>query len=333
MAVAALRSFLIESGIETLPAAHMKKPPKVKPSTYMTWEQATAIGAAASRPYNLIFKLMQHCGWGIGEFLKFNTTETWARLKKYFEQTPNALYFRFDYGGRKSNELQWFSCPPKTILQEIMSLVPVPIGSKSRRNENLVLDMSRYGTAKQYLESAWRTALKRAPVLVEGQPTVHELRDTFITRGAFVNARPEPVEFVTGHGLDPNEYQKCFRNEAFVWSEINKILSVEDPDEQRKRAILDNARLLGMGEGELNQIQDMFVKKLGHMTSDQLLEEVQKHIDAKRRQGATKPSATDGGKTCDALLVDENDLVQYLEAGWELVSVINSKVAIRRPTR
>jgi hypothetical protein len=87
-----------------------------------------------------------------------------------------------------------------------------------------------------------------------------------------------------------------------------------------------------MGEGELNQIQDMFVKKLGHMTSDQLLEEVQKHLDKKKRQGTTKPSATDGGKACDALLIDENDLVQYLEAGWELVSVINSKVAIRRPT-
>jgi uncharacterized LabA/DUF88 family protein len=80
-------------------------------------------------------------------------------------------------------------------------------------------------------------------------------------------------------------------------------------------------RLLGLSAADIKQIKEMF----GRMTSDQLLEEVQKRFDAKKRKVAkSKPSMTDGGKAYDALLVDENDLVQYLERGWELVSVINS---------
>lgn len=64
MAVAALRSFLLDGGIENLPAAHMKVPHRVKPSTYLTWDQAKSVCAAASKPYNMIFNLMLHCGWG-----------------------------------------------------------------------------------------------------------------------------------------------------------------------------------------------------------------------------------------------------------------------------
>jgi hypothetical protein len=40
---------------------------------------------------------------------------------------------------------------------------------------------------------------------------------------------------------------------------------------------------------------------------------------------------TNGGKACDALLVDENDLVQYIEMGWEVVKELsNGQIAIRR---
>jgi len=329
MAVAALRSFLLDGGIETLPAAHLKVPHRVKPSTYLTWDQAKSVCAAASKPYNMIFNLMLHCGWGITEFLKFNTKETWDLARKYFEKNPNAPYFRFNFAGRKSNENEFYACVPRTFVQEIASLLSVPIEIKSKRNPHQVLDLSCYSVAKRCLESAWRTALKRAPVLVQGEPTPHELRDTFRTRATFVNAAREAAEFVMGHTIDPLYYDKCFHNEAWVWGEINKIVTVEDPEQQIKKSIMQNARMLGLTEEKLEAIQRTLALPI---SVDALRDAIGKALKELGKTGRIKPTATDGGKTYDALLVDENDLVQYLEMGWELVSVINSKVAIRRPT-
>jgi len=51
-------------------------------------------------------------------------------------------------------------------------------------------------------------------------------------------------------------------------------------------------------------------------TVDQLRDAL-KEMKLKPEKG--KPSMTNGGKACDALLVDENDLVQYIEMGWELL--------------
>jgi integrase len=322
MAVAALRSFLLDGGIENLPAAHMKAPRKVKPSAYMTWEQASAICGAASKPYNLVFNLMRHCGWGISEFLKFNTAENWRLVKKYFEMHPNAPYFRFNYAGRKRNENEFYSLIPRALLQEIMSVTSVPIMHRSRYGKDLPLDMLTYRASKAYLGSAFETALKRAPVIVQGKPTPHELRDTFRTRATHVNAAREAAEFVMGHTVDPLSYDKCFRNEAWVWSEINKITSVEDPDQRRKAEILQNMQMLGRPESEIAEVRRMIGAAVP----------ISRIIEYVQNAAKTRPSATDGGKAYDALLVEENDLVHYLEMGWELVSVINSKVAIRRPS-
>lgn len=228
-ALYALRRFLVDNGYEDLPRARINKPHRVKPRTYLTWDQALAICAAASRPYNLMFKLMLHCGWGIGEFLAFNTKETWDRVKSYLASNPSAEYFRQDYPPRKTNPEGFYSLVPTMILKEMIGLgIPLPLCSKGRvvsgiQHDGVPLDMKHYHTAGEYTASAFNTARHRAAITVQGEPTQHDLRDTFRTRAAFVNCASDAAEFAMGHQIDKLQYNKAYYDESWVWTELKKI--------------------------------------------------------------------------------------------------------------
>jgi integrase len=74
----AARRFILDQNEDLpLPKSNLKQPDLVKEPVYLTWDEAQKICDAASLPYNLIFKIMLSCGWGVGEFLKFNKAETW----------------------------------------------------------------------------------------------------------------------------------------------------------------------------------------------------------------------------------------------------------------
>jgi integrase len=224
-ALYALRRFLVDNGFENLPRARINKPRGVKPRTYLTWDQALAICAAASRPYNLMFKLMLHSGWGIGEFLAFNTKETWESVKSYLASNPSAEYFRFTFPQRKNNPQEFYSLVPTFILKDIIALgIQLPLSSQGRQNEQgIPLDKNHYHSAGMYSGAAFRTAVKKAPIVVQGKPTIHDLRDTFRTRAEFAGCRASAPEFVMGHQIDPLEYNKCFYDEGWLWNELKKI--------------------------------------------------------------------------------------------------------------
>jgi hypothetical protein len=97
-------------------------------------------------------------------------------------------------------------------------------------------------------------------------------------------------------------------------------------EEIRKQIVIETARQQGVPEEKIAEIK----RTLGLAATVDQLREALSLLSTKEKK-ESKSSMTNGGKAYDALLVDENDLVQYLETGWEVVSVINSKVAIRRP--
>lgn len=97
-------------------------------------------------------------------------------------------------------------------------------------------------------------------------------------------------------------------------------------EEIRKQVVIETARQQGVPEEKIEQIK----RTLGlTVTAEQLREALGLSPKEKKED---KPTMTNGGKAYDALLVDENDLVQYLEVGWEVVKELsNGKVALRRP--
>lgn len=224
------RKFLLDHDeYMMLPAAKLKIQ-KVKPPVYLKWDDANAIADAASSPYNMIFRIMLQTGWGIGEFLKFNTSETWGRVKAKLASEPTAECFRFDFSGRKKNRRPFFSLVPMKTLGECVALeakkgMSLPMCGRGRNGTSgPPLDHAHVFSARTYIESAFRTALKRAPVAdVQGTPSAHELRDVFFTRAIQVGCAESAANFVMGHMIDKLGYNKSSNDDHWVWSEIGRI--------------------------------------------------------------------------------------------------------------
>lgn len=198
--------------------AHSRRP---RPMGHVSWDEAVSICNAAAKPYNLVFKLMLQCGWGAGEFFEFNKTETWQRVKQFLTTNPIAEYYRFDFSGRKSNVQPFFSLIPVTVLRDIVaSGITLPISTI----RHLPLDHMRYNQSINYMDSAFNTALKRAPIPPsQVKVSLHELRDCFRTRCTLSKVPYEVAEFALGHLLDQRGYEKCFFDEPWMWSQLRKI--------------------------------------------------------------------------------------------------------------
>jgi len=236
----ALRRYLYDNGVITLPPAKMQGAPRAKLDVPMTWEQAHAVCAAAAKPYSLVYKMMLNCGWGIGQFFTFNTPENWARVKEYLSNPTSPEFYKFDFLGRKSNRSQWYSLVPKSLLQEIVSTVDVPI--RADHGRGIPLDMPHYRSARTYVESSWKTAVRRASVKLPGAPPPHELRDTFRTRCQRVGCDPVAAEWAMGHSIDPLGYNKIYGDVPWVWDQLKKVytanvVSKEDFEAQKSEIV------------------------------------------------------------------------------------------------
>jgi integrase len=324
IATYALRAFLKKNGLWGLPPAELGEPERVKEGTRLEWDQALAICAAASKPYNLVFKMMLHCGWGAGEFLKFNTAKNWEHIKTELGNGNGPEYVRIDYSkGRKKNRKPFYTLVPSGLLKEVLACgIQVPIAAShgyaidqnhKRLNKvgGIQLDEAHRGSARLYLEKAFATALKRAPITVTGKPTPHELRDTFRTQASWMKCEGHVAEFLMGHEIDKNDYDKCClgkKGEAYVWQELKKIYGpqpaqIDKVAEENKQLNMkvatqslevENLRAafleLADEKNENEALADSAIKALGDKVSSQGLEirnlqGLVKQLIAERRKG------------------------------------------------
>lgn len=260
------RKFLLDHDeYMMLPAAKLKIQ-KVKPPVYLKWDDANTIADAAALPYNMIFRIMLQTGWGIGEFLKFNTPETWARVKAKLANEPGAECFRFDFIGRKKNDRPFYSLVPMKTLRECVALeakkgLNLPMCGRGRNGTpGTPLDHAHVFSARTYIESAFRTALKRAPVTdVQGTPGAHELRDVFFTRAIQVGCAESAANFVMGHVIDRLGYNKASNDDLWVWGEISKI---HGPAAVTEDALLSRDREIETLRARLERLEAISVERL-----------------------------------------------------------------------
>jgi hypothetical protein len=101
-------------------------------------------------------------------------------------------------------------------------------------------------------------------------------------------------------------------------------------EEVAKQVILETARQQGVSEEKLAKMRQILLE----VTVDQLREMADREIDHVKKRRHSKPTATDGGKRpYEALLISEDQLVEHMSMGWEVVKELsNGKVAIRRAT-
>ena len=208
------------------PNDKIPKAPKSKETPYMTWEQALKICDSAGPPYRWIFRLQAYCGWGIGEFLKFNEkAENWTRAKNAVMEGKE--YFRFGFANRKSNEKPWYTLIPTFVLKEIFDAnTQFPLTTTRGKP----LDLTNYHSSVVLIESAFKNAITRAAIKFDVIPSPHEFRDTFQTHCTKSGVIQEIKQFCMGHKVDPLGYEKCMgetgkptpEDLTYVWGEIRK---------------------------------------------------------------------------------------------------------------
>jgi integrase len=367
MAVYALRSYLFANGIAILPKANIETPSPVKPETNLTWDQALAIGAAASKPYNLVFKLMLHAGWGAGEFFRFNTADHWDYVKKTIQSNPKASYVRINFPPRKKSKQKTYSLVPKTILDEILANVQVPIrashgyifqdGRRTHKTVGVPLDLEHRDSARVYLEKSFNVALRRAPVIVEGKPTVHELRDTFRTRAIIVGCANDAAEFAMHHSIDELGYKKCYNDEKWMWSELSKLYGAQraltkyerlrqyasdlgfDPDEIVKQQVetkvprKEYKGRIPSGKERRQSLASLTEEERAEMLQIGLRTRLAASLEPSRRSSKT---ARNGGTLIHASyetrIVGVRELVPLLNEGYDLVKELaDGRVIVRKP--
>lgn len=217
-ALNALKTFL--RAYDVYPPADRLKFPKRKKSVGITWQEALAIANTASTPYNHIFKLMLHCGWGVQQFLQFNTCQNWDAVKTFLAQKSEAHYYRQDMESRKSNPQPFYSLIPSKLLREILEArIELPIMSERGAS----LDMTNYRSARSTLDAAFKEALNRTSTANKERIKLHEVRDTLKTTGTTAGTAYEAKLFALGHQLDPRNYEKCWSDETWMWRELSKI--------------------------------------------------------------------------------------------------------------
>ncbi len=246
-----------------LPPARIPTPTPTREATNLGWDQAHAIIHAASKPYNICFNLMLNCGWGLGEFLKFNTESTWQNVKASLAKDSKKEYYRHEFSSRKKNRRRFYSLIPADLLREISALIPVPIRAaygftfegeqRAHKTEGILLNADNYHAGRVYLQKAWITARKRAAISVEGIPTAHELRDCYRTRATLVGCAPEAAEFSMGHSIDPLGYNKCFYNEVWMWENLKKIYG---PTVATESALQERDKIIQRMQDEIKTLQD-----------------------------------------------------------------------------
>lgn len=218
-----LRNFLRFHGIYP-PHDRVKRGRVQKPMNRLTWAQALEICQAASPPYRFIFKLMLHCGWGIGEFFQFNSARNWESVRAWHHSDPSVEYYRIEFPGRKSNNQPFYSLIPHKVIQEIIeSGVKTPFLTFDGKYEGRVLNAENYHNSEVCLNSAFKRALKRTKIKVEGRLSPHDYRDCFRTECTLRNLPYEVGEFALGHTVDQRGYMKCYGDVPWMWAELGKI--------------------------------------------------------------------------------------------------------------
>jgi len=236
----ALRKYLLDHGMIALPQIKVGNPDRVKDRVDLKWEQAIRIADSASQPYALIIKLMLYSGWGVAQFLEFNTAKTWSNIK-----APRALdgeYYRYDFKSRKSNQEPSYSLIPITILKEIIaSEAPLPFVTQS----GLPLDLTQYRISSYYLERAFNTAYRRSGIKIkQGVPTPHSLRSAFITRANTTHCDRNVAEFATHHTIDKLGYNRIYFDEPYMWSELKKIFGPTTASAEQVSALEQENKIL-----------------------------------------------------------------------------------------
>jgi integrase len=180
------------------------------------------------------------------------------------------------------------------------------------------------------IQGSLRRLSKKAGVIV----STHRLRKTFETFLAIGKVHPIILKYWIGHKVKRGKTDIEAKyiippkpDQLKVYMEAYQHIDIEAPklseDERRIRALIDNARMLGVPEEQIEAL----LKERGktwHKPSEL----------AMRMRAYTGRTETNGGSDCSEYKeISEGDLLSHLQNGWRIVHAnSNGKVIVSKGT-
>jgi hypothetical protein len=117
-----------------------------------------------------------------------------------------------------------------------------------------------------------------------------------------------------------------FMREKYEYG-MRALVTSATAEDQRKKSVIDYARMQGLKEDEIRKIQEA----IGFgCTVDELREALARVLETRRESKTTQP-AKNGGRAYEALMISDQELISYIEEGWEIIKELsNGKIVVRR---
>jgi hypothetical protein len=201
----AIRSFFAHNRLElprdkTFKIAESDNVPQRE--TFMDLETAQRIIGCLKEPYRTLATAALYGGLGRKEALSLN--RMWPTIEKQLGEEKDPI--RIDFAKRKSNPRPYFTFLPAKLLKPYLGKeIPFGIYTKHSKTQQRLRPM-----IESDLLVAWRFAKKRAGV--QGKQTFHMLRDLLVTSFYRIGADITTAQFLTGHGVDSNQYLQIMKS-------------------------------------------------------------------------------------------------------------------------
>ncbi len=110
---------------------------------------------------------------------------------------------------------------------------------------------------------------------MKGQPSLHELRDTWRTKAAFVGCADDAADVAMGHVIDPLGYKKVFTREKWMWENLRKVegAALTENDLQERDETIQKLQ---------QQIDELKQGQLGPLSEKDIGRMVEQYLAAKR---------------------------------------------------
>lgn len=195
--------------------------------TFMELDTARKIITCLKEPYRTLASAALYGGLGRKEALSLN--RMWPTIEKQLKDERDPV--RIDFAKRKSNPRPYFTFLPAKLLRPYAGK-EIPFGVYTKHSKT-----KRLRTMNESdLHVAWRFAKKRAGI--EGKQTFHMLRDLLVTTFYRITADTITAQFLTGHGVDANQYlqiMKAPERAEKEWSKYRQFLDSGVSDETTRQ--------------------------------------------------------------------------------------------------
>ena len=225
----------------------------------LTVENIRDLVLSSKLPYRACLLAMFSGGMGLSEIIYWSNNGA-ADLKEALKR--NRDYVRVDLPGRKKarNRRPFYTIIMGDALDQLRKWMAARPGDA----ETIFVNQYGDGFTKQALYMYWLRHMKALGIIEPGEDSSHrtgrnphELRDCFRSQWEKSPAKGSVAEYAMGHQIDPLEYNKAFRDEAWVVKEFRKAVPMLN--------IMSSGRPFGqVDEDEIESLQ----KQVNYLTTE-----------------------------------------------------------------